>query len=64
MKTYQRICIMNHTITAENGDSQSIKRGQEYTTSEVDDKGEVVVFSTFWVPFDVEFFGGEILFTE
>ena len=64
MKTYQRICIKDHTITAENGDSQTVKRGKEYITSPVDKEGNVTVFSTFWVPMSLDLFAGERLFTE
>ena len=64
MKTYKRICIKSHTITAENGDSQTIERGEEYITSDVDENSEVTVFSTFWVPFSVELFAGEVSYTQ
>ncbi len=64
MRTYNRICIKSHTVTARNGDSQSIVRGREYLTSDIDENGEVTVFSSFWVPFNVELFAGEEVFTK
>lgn len=63
MKTYNRICICDHEVKAENGDCLSLKRGKEYLTSREQD-GKVVVFSTFWVPVPVELFAGAQVFTK
>ena len=62
MTTYQRICIQDHTISAQNGDSMTITRGKEYLTSE-EFGGEVTVFGPFWVKFPVIYFAGERRFT-
>jgi len=61
--TYKRICIKDWEITAENGDYFKVKRGEEYTTSKVDENNKVLVFSNFWVRVPVENFAGEILYT-
>lgn len=64
MKTYNRICIADHTITALDGNTHTIKRGEEYLTSDVDKSGkEVTVFTTYWVNHPVINFAGEIPFT-
>lgn len=62
MITFHRICIKSHTVTAQNGDTASIERGEEYLTSAERD-GAVVVFSTSWCPFPKECFAGEEPFT-
>lgn len=64
MRTYSRICIKDHTLKAKNGDLQSIKRGREYITSDIDENRKVMVFSTFWVNFDVSLFAGEEILTK
>jgi len=65
MRTFQRICIEDYTITARNGDSMSVKRGEEYiTTADPDDHGEVTVFGPFWAKFPVRLFAGERVFTK
>ena len=63
MKTFNRICIKDWSIEAENGDRQECKRGKEYLTSAEQD-GVVVVFSGFWVSAPVGIFGGEQEFTK
>ena len=70
MDTYNRICIKEYEVTAENGDHFKVERGKEYTTSAVDCscgsigpdpvKDHVIVFSNYWVPVPVEYFAGEI----
>lgn len=63
MKTFNRICIKDWEITAQNGDHFEVKRANEYLTSDVLDDGTVMVFSNFWVPVPVEHFAGERMFT-
>ena len=62
MRTYQRICIEDYAICAQNGDRAEVKRGQEYITSP-ERGGEVTVFGAFWVKFPSRLFAGERLFT-
>lgn len=73
MQTFKRICLKDYTVTAENGDSFTVKRGKEYLTSAVNEssalgpeaiKGCVIVFADYWVPVPVSVFGGEIEFTK
>lgn len=73
MRTFNRICIKDYEIIAENGDRFAVKRGQEYLTSAVNDapaigpKAEanhVIVFGDFWVPVPIEVFAGELEFTK
>jgi hypothetical protein len=55
MNVYERICLKDWHIEAENGDRQELKRGQSYTTTE--SKGDkVVVFSSFWVTAPINIF--------
>lgn len=50
MKVYERICLKNHSVEAENGDCQKYERGRTYTmTAPRDGDESVVVLSTFWV---------------
>jgi len=49
MKVYERICLKDWHIEAQNGDRQDLKRGKTYTTSASNEDGEVQVFSSFWV---------------
>ena len=56
MNVYQRICLKDWHIEAQNGDRQDIERGKTYTTSASNDKGEVKVFSTFWVNAPISIF--------
>jgi hypothetical protein len=60
MKTFNRICIQSCTVTDDSGDSLTIERGKEYTTSDVNAEGSVTVFSTFWVKFPASLFAGAI----
>ena len=55
MKVYDRICLKDWHVEAQNGDRQDLKRGETYTTSASLPDGTVTVFSTFWVraPLDV-----------
>jgi hypothetical protein len=63
MQTFNRICVKNWEITAENGDHFKISRGKEYLTSGEHDDGTCTVFSNFWVKVPVEVFAGEQEFT-
>lgn len=63
MQTFKRICLQDWEITAQNGDSFKVKRGEEYITSS-EKNGEVVVFGKFWVPVPVCNFAGEEEFTK
>lgn len=62
MKTFNRICIKDFEVGDEDN-SFTIKRGKEYLTSEEDEKGEVTVFTQFWVGVPVSIFAGEEQFT-
>lgn len=62
-QTFNRICLRDWSIEAQNGDRLDLKRGKEYLTSAPRPDGNVVVFSTFWVPVPLDVFGGEIQFT-
>jgi len=75
MKTYRRICVKDYVIEDVEGTVFAIKRGQEYLTSapgeapaivcpEEAKSSHVVVFSKFWVAVPIEYFGGEIQYTE
>lgn len=60
METWNRVCIEDYSLTAENGDTLILKRGKEYTTSRVHDDGvTVTVFTNFWVPVPLRLFAGE-----
>lgn len=63
MQTFNRICIKDFTVTADNGDSFTLKRGREYLTSAVGNAPSVVVFDTYWVHVPADIFAGEIEFT-
>jgi hypothetical protein len=62
VKTFNRICIKDFVLTAQNGDCLQLQRGREYLTSP-EENGKVVVFTNFWVPVPVELFAGEKVFT-
>jgi hypothetical protein len=62
MRTYNRICIKDYTLSALNKDCLELKRGKEYLTSPAEN-GEVTVFTNFWVKVPEEIFAGEVLFT-
>jgi hypothetical protein len=62
METYNRICIEDYTVKAENGDILELSRGEEYLTSTERD-GKVTVFSSYWVKVPAEIFAGAKLFT-
>jgi hypothetical protein len=62
MKTWKRICIKDHCIRAENGDTHEVKRGQEVLTSDERD-GTVIVFGGFWTRFPAEVFAAPERFT-
>ena len=73
MKTFNRICIKDHTITDKQGTSFTIEGGKEYLTSAVNGaraahgpsaaEGMVTVFSKYWVSVPVDIFAGEQKFT-
>lgn len=63
MQTFNRICIKDWEITAENGDHFKAVRGKEYTTSTEHEDGTVTVFSNYWVRVPVDHFAGEQQFT-
>ena len=55
-KVFERRCVQDWHIEAENGDRQDCVAGKTYTTSRVhDEDGTVTVFSRFWVraPFSI-----------
>ena len=57
MKAYYAICIKDDKLIAQNGDTQEIKRGMEYTVSKPED-GTLTVFSRYWCPFPADRFAG------
>lgn len=59
MKTFNRICIEDHTITDREGTSFTLRRAKEYTTSGERD-GSVLVFSQYWVRAPIGIFAGAI----
>ncbi len=61
-RTFQRICIKDYTLTAQNGDCLQLKRGKEYITSPEQD-GQVRVFSSYWAWVPADIFAGEQVFT-
>ena len=63
MRMYDRICIKDYSVTAQNGDHFEIKRGQEYITS-FSKFGKVIVYSNFWVKVPTKHFAGAVLFTK
>jgi hypothetical protein len=50
-----QLCIKSYEITAKNGDHWKAQQGKFYTTTEPE-KGEVMVFSTYWVRVPAEHF--------
>ena len=56
MKVYDRICLKDWRIEAQNGDKQELKRGKQYTTGASREDGTVTVFSSFWVRAPVDIF--------
>jgi hypothetical protein len=56
MKIYERICLKDWSVEAENGDKQECFRGKTYTTTASDSNGMVTVFSGFWVNAPVSIF--------
>lgn len=66
MTTYKRICIKDFSVIDRTNGRDidfTLKRGQEYITSEVDKDGDVVVFSWLWFHAPVSVFAGEERFT-
>ena len=64
MITFKRVCIKDHTIEDTNGDSFTLKRTKEYTTSPIrEEDNTIMVFSTYWVRVPVDLFAGEVRFT-
>ena len=62
METYNRICIEDYVVKAENGDILELYRGKEYLTS-IERDGKVTVFSSYWVKVPAEIFAGAQRFT-
>jgi hypothetical protein len=66
VKTFNRICIEDHTIEGIGRDGEDVsfilKRGKEYLTSTEKD-GHVTVFTTYWLRVPVDIFAGERPFT-
>lgn len=62
MKTFNRICIEDYILVADNNDTLKLKRGTEYLTSQEKD-GMVTVFTGYWVKVPVRLFAGEKPFT-
>ena len=70
MKTFRRICIKDYEIIDSTGATFSLRRGEEYRTSAINNapsivgpeakEGHVVVFSNYWVSVPVDIFAGEI----
>jgi len=57
MKTYERVCIKDF--------ESYLKRGKIYLTSEAEENGKVVVFTSQWIyDVPVDIFSGEVIFTE
>ena len=55
MKTFERVCIEDY---------KTLRRGEIYITSQLDEKATVVVFTQHWiVDVPVEIFDGEKEFT-
>ena len=72
MKVYRRICIRDYSVSDEEGNTATVKKGKEYLTSEVGDapcigpspvKGHVIVFSDFWFPVPIHIFRERLEFT-
>jgi hypothetical protein len=63
MKTFQRICIQDFVMTAENGDCLNLKRGKEYITSE-EENGFVTVFMNYWVKVPINIFARGVVFSK
>jgi hypothetical protein len=63
MKTFNCICIQDHTVTDKSGNSFTVNRGKEYLTSE-EYKGRVCVLSSYWVWLPSDLFVAPILFTK
>lgn len=62
MKTFDRICTKDFSITDEHNQTLNLKRGKEYLTSE-EENNKVMVFTRFWVEVPADIFAGEIQFT-
>jgi hypothetical protein len=60
--TYERICIEDYAVTAENGDHFEVKRGETVLTGP-DKDGECIVFKNYWVRVPTKHFAGERKFT-
>jgi len=59
-ETYKRICIKYYTLTAENGDTFTVKRGTEYLTSAERQNGDVTVFCSYWVSIPINVFAKDM----
>ena len=62
MKTFKRTCIKSTVLNTH--DNFTLKLGKEYITSSVDNNGEVMVFSRYWLSVPVSLFAKERVFTK
>ena len=68
METFERVCTKNYSKEFTQGGGYGIKvdfkKGKKYLTSRIDEKGTVMVFTTWWIGgIPVEIFGQETIFT-
>lgn len=63
MKTFNRICIKEHTTKVSESKTHTLNRGEEYLTSKERNE-KVIVFSSYWYPVPVSIFAGEKEFTK
>jgi len=72
VQTFRRICIDNYSVTDNNGNTLSVKKGKEYITSEINNapavgpssvKNHVIVFTNVWGPVPIEYFSAGTEFT-
>jgi hypothetical protein len=61
---YQGICLRDFTLEAKNGDRLELKRGKEYTISDIWDDGTVTVFTNYWARVPSDLFGGVLSLDE
>jgi len=60
VKTFKRICIEDWTTSDAVGNSFTVVRGKEYTTTSEREDGTVTVFSSDWVVAPVSIFAGAV----
>ena len=61
--TFKRVCIRDYTIRDDDGETFTIKRAKEYTTSPERPDGTVRVYSQYWVDVPADIFAGAVQFT-